>query len=473
MRRVLASMLAAGSLSLPLDYPVMGAVTRAFEAPAAQWGPGHRGIDVAAAPGTRVGAAAPGVVAFAGRVADVMAVTIDHGGEFETTYSDLAETFVSVGDRVDTGHWVGTVGYAHPGVAGLHLGVKLNGAYVDPTLYLGPLDISAAVHLAPVAWVPSDILPEAFAAPFRTAGTHARACTAIETSALSVPPNDNIVVAIAGIGSRTDPDIDAEIYEHGPTALGYPDRRVIKFSYAGARGPELHEPYPSTATFEDINVAAQRLENTLRAIARRYPGRSVDLIAHSQGGIVARTYLTKRARAWDPRLPRVDHLVTFSTPHGGAPLADTARDLARGSYLERAVLAAAGHWARSGGPVPDPYAPAVAQLATGSRLLRDLSAEDVLFGTRVLALGIPNDPVVPANAARMPGASNVTVPWSGAPWAGHERILTSEAALAVAHHFLRDAAPICPSRWDGIGTGIGRALGFLEGRAPDLLRLFP
>lgn len=466
MRRVLASLVAAGSLSgVPLlEYPLAGPATRAFEAPSSAWGPGHRGIDLTAPAGTPVRSATRGQVTFAGDVAGVLAVTVDHGGGLETTYSDLSAIAVATGEVVDGGHLLGEVGVAHPGVPGLHFGVRLHDAYVDPMLYLGPLDISAAVHLAPVVWVPPEVFPEVLARPFRTAGTHARPCASIAARSVSRPPNDNVVVAIAGIGSRTSPDIDAAIYESGPASLGYPEGRTIRFSYAGVGGPDLHQPYRSTATFGDIRDAARALELLLRAVARRHPGRGVDLIAHSQGGIVARTYLTQLARPWDAKLPRVEHLVTFATPHAGAPLAEVARDLTTDPGLKGAAMAAASGWARAGGPIPDPYAPAVAQLAPGSELLTELAREDVVFGTRVLALGIPNDLVVPAHAARMAGASNVTVPWTGWPWAGHERIVSSATALSAAHRFLRDGAPICPSRWDGIGSGVGRVLGFLETR---------
>ncbi|MDQ3964473.1 MAG: peptidoglycan DD-metalloendopeptidase family protein [Actinomycetota bacterium] len=466
MRHALASIVALGSLSgAPLlEYPLSGALVRAFEAPTSAWGPGHRGIDLAASHGTSVRAAAAGVVVFAGDVADVAAVTVDHGNGLQTTYSDLSNVTVSVGEVIDAGHFVGAVGTAHRGVPGLHFGVKLNGEYVDPSLFLGPLDISAAVHLAPVAWVPPDVFPDAFARPFRAAGTHAGSCAPIAARPLKRAPNDNLVVAVAGIGSRTSPDVDAEIYEHGPSSLGYPEERVFRFSYEGARGPELHEPYRSLATFGDLGAAARRLESLLRAVARRHPGRGVDLVAHSQGGIVARTYLTKVARSWDPELPRIEHLVTFATPHSGAPLAKVARRFTTDPRLGGVAMAALSRWARAGGPIPDPYAPAVAQLAPGSPLLTALAREDVVFGTRVLALGIPNDPVVPAQAARMDGASNVTVPWAGLPWGGHEAIVSSPVALAAAHRFLRDGAPICSSRWDGIGTAAGGALSFLESR---------
>src|SRR5262249_41228396 len=49
--------------------PVDGAVVRPFQAPAFAYGPGHRGIDLAAAPGTPARAAGDGVVSFAGSVA--------------------------------------------------------------------------------------------------------------------------------------------------------------------------------------------------------------------------------------------------------------------------------------------------------------------------------------------------------------------------------------------------------------------
>src|SRR3954453_1199592 len=51
-------------------WPLAGSppVTRPFEAPLGPFGPGHRGVDLAAAPGAPVLAAGPGVVAFAGMV---------------------------------------------------------------------------------------------------------------------------------------------------------------------------------------------------------------------------------------------------------------------------------------------------------------------------------------------------------------------------------------------------------------------
>src|SRR5690349_229055 len=57
------------------------AVVTPFEQPSNEYGPGHRGVDLAAFPGQQVLAAGPGVVVFAGAVAGQGVVSIDHDGE--------------------------------------------------------------------------------------------------------------------------------------------------------------------------------------------------------------------------------------------------------------------------------------------------------------------------------------------------------------------------------------------------------
>ena len=70
--------------------PVDGAVVHPFEEPASVYGPGHRGADLAASPGTPVRAANDGVVSFAGSVAGTLHVTVAHAGGLRTSYSFLA-----------------------------------------------------------------------------------------------------------------------------------------------------------------------------------------------------------------------------------------------------------------------------------------------------------------------------------------------------------------------------------------------
>lgn len=135
-----------------LEWPVAGPVIRPFEAPTNPYGPGHRGIDIAAPFGTPVLAAADGVVAFAGWAGSGYSVSIDHDGGLRTTYSWLSEVDVHKGDAVQAGDRVALSGNGHPGVtpAHLHFGVKIGDLYVDPLDYLKGADVTEIVHLAPL-----------------------------------------------------------------------------------------------------------------------------------------------------------------------------------------------------------------------------------------------------------------------------------------------------------------------------------
>jgi len=128
------------------------AVTRAFDAPAPNWNRGHRGVDLAAATGQTVYAAAAGTVVFAGELAGRPLVSIAHPGGLRTTYEPV-DAAVRVGQLVDAGSPVGVVLAGHPGcgaAACLHWGAMWGPAsradYVDP---LG-LVATTALRLKPV-----------------------------------------------------------------------------------------------------------------------------------------------------------------------------------------------------------------------------------------------------------------------------------------------------------------------------------
>ncbi|MFP5298318.1 MAG: murein hydrolase activator EnvC family protein, partial [Actinomycetota bacterium] len=139
----------------PVDAPIVSY----FEAPGSPYGPGHRGVDYGVPEGSDVRASAAGTVLFAGSVAGDPAVTIDHGGGLHTTYSVLADIDVSEGDAVRSGTIIGSVGTSHgTGDQGLHFGVKLDGAYVDPEDLLIALDPSDAIRLVPVERRPLSVI---------------------------------------------------------------------------------------------------------------------------------------------------------------------------------------------------------------------------------------------------------------------------------------------------------------------------
>lgn len=118
----------------PAVRPVDGAVVRPFDPPAGPYAPGHRGVDLAARPGTSVRAALSGRVTFAGRVARLGWVTVAHGGGLETTYGALDPRGVVAGQAVQAGQPLGQVA---PGSDHLDWGARVDGEYIDP---LGLLD---------------------------------------------------------------------------------------------------------------------------------------------------------------------------------------------------------------------------------------------------------------------------------------------------------------------------------------------
>jgi murein DD-endopeptidase MepM/ murein hydrolase activator NlpD len=118
-------------LRWPLAGPV--AVSRAFERPATPFGPGHRGVDLVASPGSPILAAAEGTVSYAGPVAGREVVAVDHGG-VRTTYEPLRPA-VAVGDVVRAGDQLGWLTAGHPGCPGaacLHWGLLRGAEYLDP-----------------------------------------------------------------------------------------------------------------------------------------------------------------------------------------------------------------------------------------------------------------------------------------------------------------------------------------------------
>ncbi len=131
-------------------WPLSGSptVTRPFELPPQPWLAGHRGVDLAGLPGAPVLAAGAGVVAFAGSVAGVGVLSIDHPGGLRTTYQPVLPG-VSRGTQVAAGEPIGELLAGHPGcpvAACLHWGLRHGDDYLDPLSLL----TSARVRLYPV-----------------------------------------------------------------------------------------------------------------------------------------------------------------------------------------------------------------------------------------------------------------------------------------------------------------------------------
>ena len=137
-------------LLLALVAPVQGEVTRGFDPGRPFEGGRHRGVDLAAAPGTLVRAACTGPVAFAGRIAGTGIVTV-RCGPWRVTHMPLATIAVRGGAAVRRGVVIGTAASSadHEGV---HLGVRRDGTrfgYVDPLRFLARRSPPAPLGRAP------------------------------------------------------------------------------------------------------------------------------------------------------------------------------------------------------------------------------------------------------------------------------------------------------------------------------------
>jgi len=118
-----------------LVWPVLGPVTSVF---GWRWGRMHEGIDIGAASGTPIRAAAAGTVIHAGWLGGYgNLVVIDHGGGLATAYAHQSSIAAGSGAFVAQGQVIGYVGSTgHSTGPHLHFEVRVNGVPEDPLGYL-------------------------------------------------------------------------------------------------------------------------------------------------------------------------------------------------------------------------------------------------------------------------------------------------------------------------------------------------
>jgi alpha-beta hydrolase superfamily lysophospholipase len=184
----------------------------------------------------------------------------------------------------------------------------------------------------------------------------------------------------------------------------------------------------------DLRTSGAHLHELLVDIAEAHPGVPIDVIAHSQGGLVVRQALT--AAAPGEELP-VDHVITLASPHHGAPAARLAGTL---GLSEGSSTLGPGVAAATAGGI-DPGAASVAQMAEGSAFLADLQERALPDGIDLTSVAGAGDLVVPATSSTVGGATNALVDLGGP--AAHSRLPGSPEAHREIALALGDMAPTC------------------------------
>jgi hypothetical protein len=480
----------------PVDAPVVDP----FRVPTSPYGPGNRGLEYGTQPGAEVRAAADGVVTFAGTVAGTRHVTIRHPDGLRTSYSFLDRIDVVVGQRVHQGDVLGTTaGRLHLGArvgdASLDPATLFDAGpphvvlvpFDDPPGAgargersalrqligglggaLGDLAGAAADHAlggtgATVAW-----LRDEGGQVLRTFGHYGdrltgmaqlraalrmwsaaqaaarRPCTELDVP-VPRPTGRRLAVLVGGLGSTSE---SAAIDDVDTAALGYAAADVLRFSYAGGRTPDgtdgltavAAHPYGPAATQVDLRRSGARLADLVEEVDRLAPGTTIDLYAHSQGGLVARLALVELERRHGPDwVARLGLVATLGTPHGGADLATAV--YAVGST--QAGSAALDGVAAAAGLSLDDDAPSAAQLAETSDVVAELAAAPIPSGVEAVSIAARGDLVVPVPRTRAPGATPVVVPLVGAT--AHDALPGSPEAARELALALAGLPPTCTS----------------------------
>ena len=484
--------------------PVDGEVVDGWRPPTTPFGAGNRGVDLAADPGEQVRASADGEVVFAGRIGLDHHVVVLHPDGIRTSYSFLASVAVARGDPVVRGDVVGEAGDGGSVHFGARAGDRyvdpalLLGGGEPPEVRLIPVEerapqsegrerlglVRGLVGLARAGWsageaavawmgeaagqVYDDVAAEIdrwvvmvtaanhfLMAPFEALQQlhrgleywrDQRGCTPGDAPPPPPPRERRIAVLVGGYGSASG---DAAVLDVDTEALGYADGDVAQLSYAGgqAEGRRTLAGVTTTSygpddTRQGIDDAAERLRGLLQEIRRAHPGVPVDVIAHSQGGIVALSAL-EEGDPLDPRMPEVGTVVTLGTPHDGTELATFGSVASRSGYTEDlAVLAEADN-------------ASVDDLSETSEFMEGYRRRPLPEGVRVASVAASGDLVVPATHSALPGdATNAIVDLDGVT--AHDRLPGSEEAHREVALALAGMGPTCRSVWGDVlgATGI-------------------
>ena len=164
---------------------------------------------------------------------------------------------------------------------------------------------------------------------------------------------------------------------------------------------------------ELARVVAERVEQLIRHHSRE----RIDLVGHSEGGLIGRYYVQKLNGGH-----RVRHLVTLGTPHRGTPWAYSG-------YLVRRVL------------------PSLRQMAPGSPLLRDLADDGFPDSVRLTSIYSQGDPFCPPSSCRLESGRGAHLKNIEVARGGHVAFLSGARVASIIRQELESMEPPGAARY--------------------------
>lgn len=273
------------------------------------------------------------------------------------------------------------------------------------------------------------------------------------------PPSDTdrVAVLIGGLDSTSE---SASIGRLRTGELGYGTEEVVGFSYAGGQTPQLFGADPAVSSpayageapvlpgaFDEIATTPYTREDSsteltqrgilladlLTDLAEADPEATVDLYAHSQGGLVVRLALHELSQrpGGHEVIGRLGLVATMGTPHRGSDLAAVSVVMSSSFGLSAGL--------RTAQQLTDttlhPRGTNVGDLARWSETLNSLATNNLPDGPTYLTLGNRTDLIVTDARARLDGVPHVTL--NGMGLSAHSDLpgqddTTRELALALA-----------------------------------------
>lgn len=129
---------AKANIGITLIQPISGVITSRFGASSSIRRSSHTGLDISAATGTPIKAAASGTVTFSGYKGSYgNMLVISHGNGVQTYYCHCSKLYVGTGTQVSQGQTVAAVGSTGNSTGPhLHLEVRINGVAYNPQNYV-------------------------------------------------------------------------------------------------------------------------------------------------------------------------------------------------------------------------------------------------------------------------------------------------------------------------------------------------